>query len=101
MDISVLYNLPDFLLSVWAWAGNQDSRIAFLLGVLTWVVVGQIFSLFDSPVQKVLSFCGFVLVVLIALGSWVSFSGTLEPGEIPYMRATITPNVDTLMEIQE
>ncbi len=101
MDISILYSLPEFLLSVWVWAGNQDSRIAFLLGVLSWIVVGQIFSLFDNPVQRVVSFCGFVLVALIALGSWVSFSGALESGEIPFMRATVTPNVDTLMEIQE
>ena len=101
MDTSVFYNLPDFFAAVWNWCGNQDSRTAFLAGVVTWFALGRIFGLFGNPVQKVIAFMGFILVAFLALAFWVSFSGTLEPGEIPFGKATFTPNVDTLTEIQK
>lgn len=101
MDTSVLYNLPEFFVSVWRWCGNQDSRVAFAVGIGTWIVLGGIFRLFANPVQKVMAFAGFVLVALIALAFWVGFAGGLEPGEIPFAKAASTPNVDTLTEIQK
>lgn len=101
MDSIVFYNLPAFIAAIWRWCGSQDPRITFALGVASWIVVGRLFSLFGNPVQKVLSLAGFIVIAIIALTSWVSFSGTLKPGEVPFGKAAITPNADTLTEIQK
>jgi hypothetical protein len=101
MVIDVLYNLPEFVRGLWEWCARQDSRVAFGLGVLFWMVVGRVFSVLGNPVQKVMGLVGTVVILLMALAFWVAFAGGLEPGSIPFERATRTPGADTLMEIQQ
>ena len=101
MDTSVFYNLPEFFEAIWRWCGTQDPRATFFIGIAVWVLIGRVFGVFGNPVQKAIAFMGIVLVAVIALAFWVSFSGTLEPGEIPFGKAASTPNADTLMELQK
>jgi hypothetical protein len=101
MDTSVLYNLPEFFSAIWRWSAHQDSRVAFAIGVATSIVIGRLFSIFANPAQKIFAFAGFIVVAIIVLAAWVSFAGVLQPGEIPFGKATSTPNAETLTEIQK
>jgi hypothetical protein len=101
MDINFFYNLPTVIASIWTSFAEFDARLAFVAGILAAVISSRLVHTFESPATKILSLLGFITIVALALGFWVSFSGSLEPGEIPFSKATVTPGVDTLIEVQK
>ena len=97
--VHLALTVPEYLSLVWNWIEIQDPRVTFGCGVLFWMIVRGAFSIFANPLQKVLAVAGFILVCVIALVSWVAFTASLEPGSVPFSKATETPGVNTLKEI--
>jgi Zn-dependent protease len=101
LNADILYHLPEFLNYVWSQCASLDGRVTFGCGFAAAVVSGRVLSLFTHPFQKVAALFGAVLIALLALAFWVGFAGSLQPGTVPFHKATETPNAGTLLEIQK
>lgn len=99
MDTTFFHDLPGYVFRMFYWASHQNGAIAFGAGALCWFLLERIFGFVTNPFGKIMSFLGFVFVVVFAVAVMTDFATSYERGTTPFVKNTQVQNATTLRDL--